>query len=271
MTTHPIVTREEWEAARAELLENEKELTRHEDDLAARRRQLPWVAVDKEYILQTEQGPRTLAQLFEGRTQLAVYHFMFGPDYTAGCPTNSSIADALDPLAVHLEARDVTMICVSRATIDQLHAYRKRMGWSFTWASSYASDFSFDFGAATSRESSQAWLEQSADQLPPIAASNADACGVDLATYISEGFAFHTFALEDDIVYLTYSASRRGVEFLMGYYLILDRVPKGRDEENGFQMWLRRHDEYRSELGEPPGSETVTAVVDGAVVDGADK
>jgi predicted dithiol-disulfide oxidoreductase (DUF899 family) len=152
MSTQTIVTREEWDAARAELLGREKEVTRLEDELAAQRRQLPWVAVDKTYTLQTEQGPRTLAQLFRGRSQLAVYHFTFGPDYTAGCPTNSSIADALNPLTVHLKARDVTLICVSRAPSDKLRAYRTRMGWSFEWASSYESDSSVDFGGSTSRE-----------------------------------------------------------------------------------------------------------------------
>ncbi len=244
MATHQIVTREEWDAARAELLGREKELTRIEDELTARRRQLPWVAVEKEYTLQTEQGPRTLAQLFEGRSQLALYHFMFGPDYTAGCPTNSSIADAFERLIPHLEARDVTMIGVSRAPIDKLSAYRARMGWSFTWASSHESDFSLDFGGSASIEDTRAWLEPIAAQLPPIAASNAHACGVDLVTYLSEGFAFVSFALDDDTVYLTYSTGGRGVEFLMSYYPILDRVPRGRDEGAGFQTWLRRHDEY---------------------------
>ncbi|HJS93180.1 MAG TPA: DUF899 domain-containing protein [Solirubrobacteraceae bacterium] len=244
MSTHTIVTREEWETARAELLQREKELTHLEDELAARRRHLPWVAVDKKYTLQTEEGPRTLAELFQGRSQLAVYHFMFGPDYSAGCPTNSSIGDALDPLAVHLKARDVTTICVSRASIDKLHGYRQRMGWSFGWASSYGSDFSVDFGGSTSIEDTRAWFEANAAQLPPIVASNARACGVDIATYISEGFALLTFALQDETVYLTYSTTGRGVEFLMGYYAILDRVPKGRDESAGFQTWLRRHDEY---------------------------
>ncbi|MGH2887795.1 MAG: DUF899 domain-containing protein, partial [Solirubrobacteraceae bacterium] len=229
---------------RAELLEREKELTRLEDELAAQRRELPWLAVEKDYTLQTEQGPRTLAQLFEGRSQLAVYHFMSSPDYAAGCPTNSSIADAIDRLIPHLNARDVTMMCVSRAPIDQLMAYRKRMGWSFPWASSHESDFSLDFGGSTSIRDTQAWLAKSGDQLPPIAVHNAAACGVDVATYISEGFAFVSFALDGDTVYQTYSAGRRGVEFLMPYYAILDRVPSGRHEGAEFQTWLRRRDEY---------------------------
>jgi predicted dithiol-disulfide oxidoreductase (DUF899 family) len=246
MSAHQIATREEWEAARAQLLEREKQLTRLSDELASQRRQLPWVPMEKEYTLQTATGPKRLDELFDGRSQLAVYHFMFGPDYTAGCPTNSSIADAFDPLVPHLEAHDVTMIGVSRAPIEKLVAYRQRMGWSFEWASSFESDFSFDFGGSATKEATRAWLEPVADQMPPVALRNAEACGVDLATYLSEGFAFATFARRDDATYLTYSSAGRGVEFLMSYYPILDRVPKGRDEGAGFQMWLRRHDEYES-------------------------
>jgi predicted dithiol-disulfide oxidoreductase (DUF899 family) len=189
-----------------------------------------------------------LAELFEG-SPLAVYHFMFGPDYVAGCPTNSSIADAFDRLIPHLQARDVTMVCVARAPIDKLREYRARMGWQFDWASSYESDFSFDFGGSAETESTRAWVEPMADQLPPIAASNAQACGVDLVTYLSEGFAFAAFAAfarEDGAVHLTYSTGGRGVEFLMSYYPILDRVANGRAEGSGFQTWLRRHDEYDS-------------------------
>lgn len=247
MTDHKTGTREEWEAARAKLLTREKELTRLEDEVAAWRRELPWVPVETEYTLQTEHGPKSLAELFEGRSQLAVYHFMFGPDYAAGCPTNSSIADAFDALVPHLKARDVNMVCVSRAPIEKLRAYRQRMGWSFNWASSYESDFSFDFGGSASKESTRAWVEPMADQLPPIASHNAQACGVDLVTYLSEGFAFVALAREDDAVYLSYSTGGRGVEFLMSYYPILDRVPNGRDEGAAFQTWLRRHDEYGNE------------------------
>ncbi len=247
MTSHKIVTQEQWDAARAELLTREKELTRLEDELAARRRELPWLRVEKEYTLQTEGGPKSLAELFDGRSQLTVYHFMFGPDYAAGCPTNSSIADCFDGLVPHLAARDVTMICVSSAPIEKLLAYRQRLGWSFNWASSQGRDFSFDFGGSSSKEATRAWVEPMAGQLPPIAAHNADACGVDLVTYLSEGFAFLTFAREGDSVYLTYSTGGRGVEFVMSYYSILDRVPRGRDEGEAFQTWLRRHDEYESE------------------------
>jgi predicted dithiol-disulfide oxidoreductase (DUF899 family) len=247
MTQHKTATRQEWLAARGELLQAEKELTRRSDELARQRQELPWVPVEKQYTLETEAGPKSLAGLFDGRSQLAVYHFMFGPEYVAGCPTNSSIADCFDGLVPHLAARDVTMICVSRAPIEKLLAYRKRMGWRFTWASSHESGFSFDFGGSASKQATRAWVEPIVDQLPPIATHNAKACGVDLVTYLSEGFAFLTFALADGGAYLTYSTTGRGVEFLMSYYPILDRVPKGRDEGKAFQTWLRRHDEYESE------------------------
>ncbi|HEX8051373.1 MAG TPA: DUF899 domain-containing protein [Thermoleophilaceae bacterium] len=244
MTANEIVGREEWDAARDELLTREKEQTRLEDELAAQRRALPWTPVEKGYTLETEAGPRTLVELFEGRSQLSMYHFMFGPDFTDGCPTNSSIADAFDPLVPHLTARDVTMICVSRAPLDKLLAYRQRMGWSFNWASSYESEFSFDFGGSTRPQVREAGLQAVPDGMPPIALRNAEACGVDVGTYISEGFAFATFARQGDDVYLTYSSGGRGVEFLMTYYPVLDRTPRGRDEGEEFQMWLRRHDEY---------------------------
>lgn len=244
LRTDNVVPRAEWDAARATLLEREKQLTRLSDELAAERRELPWTPVDREYTLDTADGPRTLGELFDGRSQLAVYHFMFGPEFVAGCPVNSSIADAFDPLVAHLAARDVTMLCVSRAPIGRLLAYRARMGWSFNWASSHRSGFSFDYGGASRIEDSRAWLEEARGQLPPVALRNAAACGVDLATYISEGYAFQTFARDGDDVYLTYSAGARGVEFLMSYYAILDRVPSGRDEGAGFQTWLERHDEY---------------------------
>jgi len=244
MTTHEITTGDQWDAARAQLLIREKELTRLQDELAAERRKLPWAAVEKRYTLQTEAGPRSLQELFDGRSQLVVYHFMFGPDYAAGCPTNSSIADCFDPLVAHLAARDVTMICVSRAPLEKLLAYRERMGWKFNWASSHQSDYSVDFGGSASKETTRAWLEPIAGGMPPIAAQNANACGVDLVTYLSEGFSFVTFVREQGAVYMTYSTTGRGVEFLMSYYPILDRVPGGRDEGEAFQTWLRRHDEY---------------------------
>jgi predicted dithiol-disulfide oxidoreductase (DUF899 family) len=249
VTHHKIGTREEWLAARAELLEREKELTRMSDELARQRRELPWVPVEKEYTLQTADGPKTLAELFDGRSQLVVYHFMFGPDYTAGCPTNSSIADSFNGVLAHLEARDVTMICVSGAPLAKLLPYRERMGWRFNWASTYESDFNFDLGVSSTKEATREWVAPMLEdgRLPPIASQNATASGTDVVSYLAEGFGVNTFARESDTVYHTNSSTSRGVEFLMGYYPILDHTPKGRDEGDAFQTWLRRHDEYESE------------------------
>jgi predicted dithiol-disulfide oxidoreductase (DUF899 family) len=264
MTAHRIGTREEWLAASAKLLEREKELTRMGDELARQRRELPWVPVEKEYTLQTEDGARTLAELFDGRSQLVVYHFMFGSNYEAGCPTCSSTADSFDGVLAHLKARDVTMICVSKAPIEKLLAYRKRMGWSFNWASSYESDFNFDFGVSAGEgmthdpavprpEANELVLlkllrDQPAvrENLPLITTQNASSTGTDLDGYFSEGHGISTFARDSDTVYHCYSSYARGTEFLMGYYAILDRAPKGRDEGDQVMSWLRRHDEYRN-------------------------
>jgi predicted dithiol-disulfide oxidoreductase (DUF899 family) len=244
MTAHEIVSREAWEAERAELLQREKEHTRMGDELARRRRELPWVVVDKEYTLQTADGSKTLVELFEGRSQLCVYHFMFGPSYEAGCPTNSSIADSFDGILPHLAARDVTMICVSRAPIEKLLDYRERMGWGFEWASSYESEFNFDFGMSFQEEATRESVLPRLDELPPIVAHNAAACGTDVVGYLSEMFGFSVFARDGEAVHQTYSTTGRGVEFLMGYYPVLDHTPSGRDEGAAFQTWLRRHDEY---------------------------
>jgi predicted dithiol-disulfide oxidoreductase (DUF899 family) len=245
MTDHKIGTREEWLAARADLLEREKQLTQMGDDLTRQLRELPWVAVEKKYTFQTDDGHKSLAELFDGRSQLVVYHFMFGPTYTSGCPTNSSIADSFNGLLPHLHARDVTMICVSGAPVDKLLAYRRRMGWAFNWVSSFENDFSYDFGISSTEETTREWVTPMLDGgLPPIAGQNARACGTDIVSYLSEGFGVNMFAREGETVYHTYSSISRGVEFLMGYYPILDRTPKGRDEGNAFQTWLRRHDEY---------------------------
>jgi predicted dithiol-disulfide oxidoreductase (DUF899 family) len=257
MTDRNVVSREVWAAAREELLAREKEHTRLGDELARQRRELPWVRVEKEYPLETGDGTRTLAELFDGRSQLLVYHFMFGPRYQAGCPVNSSIADAFDGLVPHLEARDVTMICVSGAPLEKLLAYRERMGWGFDWASSYESDFSVELGFSGSEEQTREWVDPMLDQLPPVAARNAREVGTDLVSYLAEGFGFSAFALEDGVVYQTYSTTGRGVEFLMSYYAILDRAPNGRDEGEGFQLWIRRHDEY----GAPDGAEGVATDV----------
>jgi predicted dithiol-disulfide oxidoreductase (DUF899 family) len=254
MTSHRIGTREEWLAASAELLTREKELTRVSDELARQRRELPWLPVEKEYTLQTADGSRTLAELFDGRSQLVVYHFMFGLDYDAGCLVCSSTADSFNGVIAHLNARDVTMICVSHAPIDKLLAYRERMGWTFNWASSSESDFNFDHGvsvgdgmthgpAAPLLESNELGFLKLLNEQPRIAIENASASGTNPKGYLSEGHGFSTFAREGNTVYRCYSSYARGTEFLMGYYPILDRAPKGRNEGDG-AMWLRRHDEY---------------------------
>jgi len=238
MTDHKVVGREEWQAARQELLGREKEHTRMGDELARQRRELPWVAIDKEYRFDTDDGTRTLAELFDGRSQLLVYHFMFGPSYQAGDPVNSSIADGLDGLLPHLHARDVTLLLVSRAPLARLQAYKRRMGWRLPWVSSANTDFNVDFGASSTEELTPP------DGLPPIVEQNAAAAGTDVLGYLSEAPVMSAFTLQDGAVYQTYGTTWRGVEFLMGYYPILDRAPKGRDEGDGFQLWIRRHDEY---------------------------
>jgi predicted dithiol-disulfide oxidoreductase (DUF899 family) len=246
-TDHKIVGREDWEAAREELLQREKEHTRMADELARQRRELPWVAIEKEYQFDADGGTLSLAELFEGRSQLLIYHFMFGPSYEAGCPTCSSMADGFNGLLPHLHARDVTLMCVSRAPFERLEAYKQRMGWSFPWVSSGNSDFSFDIGAAVTDEQVREQMAQVDErELPPIAQQNAAASGTDLLGYVSEIPAMSAFTLQDGAVYQTYGTTWRGVEFLMGYYPILDRAPKGRDEGDGWQLWIRRHDEYNS-------------------------
>jgi predicted dithiol-disulfide oxidoreductase (DUF899 family) len=244
MTEHRIGTRDEWLAAHAELLAREKEHTRLGDELARRRRELPWVQVEKEYRFETDDGTLTLAELFDGRSQLAVYHFMFGPSYQAGCPTCSSIADAVDGVVAHLNARDVTMLFVSQAPLEKLQEFKRRMGWSIPWVSAAGSDFNLDLGFSSSEEQTRERVTPMLGQLPPIAARNARETGTDVVRYVAERPGFSVFVLEDGAVYHTYSTGSRGVEFLMGFYPILDRAPKGRDEGDGFQLWIRRHDEY---------------------------
>jgi predicted dithiol-disulfide oxidoreductase (DUF899 family) len=246
MTSHKTGTREEWAAASAELLAREKEHTRLGDELARRRRELPWVQVEKDYELDTDDGTHALADLFDGRSQLLVYHFMFGPSYADGCPTNSSIADAVDGIVPHLNARDVTMLFVSQAPLEKLQAYTRRMGWSLPWASSANSDLNFDLGFSSSAEQAREALAPILESLPPIVAHNAHATGTDVFGYLTESPGFSAFVLDDGIVYQTYSTGARGVEFVMSYYPILDRAPKGRDEGDAFQTWLRRHDEYET-------------------------
>jgi predicted dithiol-disulfide oxidoreductase (DUF899 family) len=234
MTTHRTATREEWRAARLELLEQEKELTRRSDELSRQRLELPRVRIDKDYLLDTADGPKTLADLFDGRSQLIVYHFMFGPDWDEGCPSCSLTADGFDGSRVHLNQRDVTFTCVSRASLGKIEAYKRRMGWEFPWASSLGSDFNFDFGVSFTDEQlangaeynfGQAGPDQLHDELPGMSC----------------------FELDDGVVYHTYSAYARGGEPLMGIYQLLDRAPAGRNEDGfSFPMqWVRRHDEYQ--------------------------
>jgi predicted dithiol-disulfide oxidoreductase (DUF899 family) len=244
---HRIGTQEEWATARDELLASEKEHTRLGDELARQRRELPWVRVDKEYRLDTDEGPRMLVELFDGRSQLLIYHFMFGPSYQAGCPINSSIADNVNGLLPHLNARDMTMLFVSQAPLEKLQAYKGRMGWDFAWVSSANSEFNLDLGYSSGEEQTRAWVVQNLESLPPIVERNARASGTDVVGYLTESPGFSAFVLEDGVVYQTYATGWRGVEFLMGYYPILDRAPKGRDEDDGFQLWIRRHDEYDSQ------------------------
>jgi predicted dithiol-disulfide oxidoreductase (DUF899 family) len=247
MTTSKMASHEVWLAARAALLEREKEHTRMGDELAQQRRELPWVPVEEQYMLETADGPKTLVELFDGRSQLLIYHFMFGPSYEAGCPVNSSIADSFDSLIPHLNARDVTLIAVSGAPIEKLLAYREGMGWSFNWASSYESDFNADLGFSSSPEQTREAIEPRLDDLPPVALRNAKESGTDIYGYLTELFGFSAFTLEGETVYQTYSTTGRGVEFVMPYYGFLDRAPKGRDEDEGWQLWIRRHDEYDGE------------------------
>jgi predicted dithiol-disulfide oxidoreductase (DUF899 family) len=240
MPDHTIGTREEWAAARAELLEREKALTRENDEVSRLRRELPWVLVDKEYSFDSEGGTKTLPDLFDGRSQLLVYHFMFGERYTAGCPVCSSGADTYDGAVPHLNARDVTFACVSRAPLDRLLEYRERMGWSFPWVSQNG-DFNADFGAAYTEQQLAPFLESG--NLGPVP-DLASECGTDPAGYMTEAPVLTAFALDDGAVYQTYSTGARGLEPLLGYYGLLDRAPRGRDEGDSPVMWIRRHDEY---------------------------
>jgi predicted dithiol-disulfide oxidoreductase (DUF899 family) len=241
MSEHTIGTREEWQAARDRLLEREKELTHRNDELARERRELPWVPVDQEYSFETDEGTKTLPELFDGRSQLLMYHFMFGPAYDAGCPVCSSIADNIDPNVAHLGARDVTMICVSRAPLEKLQTYKQRMGWTFDWVSSHGGDFNFDFGFSYTDEEVRSFLK---DGAPPVISQVAAACGTDPAGYMTEGPGLSAFALSEGVVHHTYATSARGLEPVMGYYGLLDRAAMGRNEGDPPELWFRRHDEY---------------------------
>jgi predicted dithiol-disulfide oxidoreductase (DUF899 family) len=248
MTVHKIGTHEERLAAREQLLVREKEHTRLGDEIAQQRRDLPWVPVDKEYRLDTENGEKTLDELFEGRSQLLVYHFMFGPSYEAGDPVNSSIADAVDGVLPHLHARDVTFAFVSQAPLEKLQAYKRRMGWRFPWASAARTDFNFDLGFShTAEQGREAVALMTESGLPPIVEQNARSTGTDVVGYLTESPGFSAFVHDEGTTYHTYSTTWRGLEFVMGYYPILDHAPKGRAEGEAWQLWLRRHDEYERE------------------------
>ena len=241
MTEHRIGTQEEWQAERDALLKEEKELTRRGDELAAKRRELPWVPVEKDYRFDTQGGEKTLADLFDGRSQLLVYHFMFGPSWTAGCPVCSSITDTLAPQVPHLAARDSKLLLNSRAPVDSLLVYRDRMGWGIDWVSSGGTDFNRDLGFLYTKEELEPFLE---GEIPATVEQNAQMCGTDVVGYVMEGPGLSVYALSDGTVYRTYVSTARGLEFAMAYYGLLDRTPSGRDEGGPRPLWVRRHDEY---------------------------
>jgi predicted dithiol-disulfide oxidoreductase (DUF899 family) len=241
MTDHKVGTRQEWQAARDELLAEEKELTRRNDELAKKRRELPWVPVEEEYTFETDEGSKSLAELFDGRSQLLIYHFMFGPPYEAGCTVCTSIADNIDPNVAHLRARDVTMLLVSRAPLERLQAYKKRMGWNIDWVSTAGSDFNRDLGFTSTEEELRPFLE---GEIPPIVKQMAEASGTDVAGYVTEGPGLRVQARSDGAVCRPHVTTARGLEPTMGYYSLLDRTPMGRNEEGSQVHWLRRHDEY---------------------------
>jgi predicted dithiol-disulfide oxidoreductase (DUF899 family) len=243
MTEHRIGTQEQWLAEREELLKEEKELTRRGDELARRRRALPWVPVEKDYRFETEAGTQSLAELFDGRSQLMVYHFMFGPSWEGGCPVCSSIADTLNPQVPHLKARDTTLLLVSRAPLEKLVAYRKRLGWGIGWVSTVGSDFNRDLGFLYTEEELRPFLER---PIPLTVEQNARMCGTDAVGYVTEGPGLSVYALSDGTVYRTYVTTSRGLEVAMAYYGLLDRTSKGRAEPPDEPLWLRRHHEYET-------------------------
>jgi predicted dithiol-disulfide oxidoreductase (DUF899 family) len=251
-TTQLVGTREEWLAARLELLAAEKEHTRRSDELAQRRRDLPWVRIDKEYRFDTDEGSASLGDLFRGRSQLLIYHFMFGPDYTAGCPSCSSIADGFNGIAVHLANHDVTLGAVSRAPLAKLQAFKQRMGWTFPWASSFGGDFNADFAVHFTPEQQRdggieynyrrekAWVSKIGSEGGAVA-DIAASVGTNVPTYVLDRPGVSAFALEDGVVYHTNSSYARGLDGIWNMYQWLDRAPLGRNESG---VWWRRHDEY---------------------------
>jgi predicted dithiol-disulfide oxidoreductase (DUF899 family) len=244
MTEHRTGTQEEWQAERDELLKDEKELTRRGDELTTKRRELPWVPVEKDYEFETEDGTKSLADLFDGRSQLMVYHFMFGPTYETGCPVCSSIADTLAPQAPHLGARDTTLILASRGPLEKLLAFRERMGWEIPWVSSGGTDFNRDLGFMSTEEELKPFLE---GDIPPTVKQNAKMVGSTVAGYVAEGPGLSVYARDNGSVYRTYVTTSRGLEQpAMAFYTLLDRTPKGRDESATEALWIRYHDEYET-------------------------
>jgi predicted dithiol-disulfide oxidoreductase (DUF899 family) len=252
MAKNKIGTREEWLAARLKLIEDEKDLTRRSDEVARRRQELPWVRIDKDYRFETDEGKASLADLFRGRSQILAYHFMFGPDYAAGCPSCSAIADGFNAFTVHLANHDVMLWAISRAPLAQLQDYKRRMGWTFPWASSFGSEFNFDFNVSFTEEQQREGIEYNYERERPMAeipsrsttdgpSQGAAMTGTDVATYTRERPGMSAFALEDGVVYHTYSSYARGLDGLWGAYQWLDRAPRGRNETD---YWWRRHDEY---------------------------
>ena len=234
MTDHHVATREEWLAARRELLDAEKELTRRSDELARKRQELPWLRIEEGYEFETDDGTKTLAGLFDGRSQLLVYHFMFGPDWDEGCPSCTSIAEGFDRYVVHLNHHDVTLAAVSRAPLEKLNAYKRRMGWTFPWASSLGSDFNFDFGVSFTEAQQAAGAEYNFRPLGPD------------PRYLAEELpGMSAFVLDDGAVHHTYSTYARGLDGLWGIYQWLDRAPKGRKEADDPE-WMRRRDQYEA-------------------------
>jgi predicted dithiol-disulfide oxidoreductase (DUF899 family) len=247
MAEHKVGTQEEWQAERDELLKEEKELTRRGDELTKKRLELPWVPVEKDYRFEAEEGDNSLADLFDGRSQLLIYHFMFGPPYEAGCTVCSSIADNLNANAPHLNAGDVTVLLASRAPVDRLNAYRERMGWdNLDWVSTAGDDFHRDLGFLNTEEELKPFLE---GEIPPSVELMAKLSGTDVKGYVTEAPGISAYALSDGTVYRTYVTTARGLEGpAMGYYSLLDRTPKGRHEAADRPIWIRRHDEYDGAL-----------------------
>jgi predicted dithiol-disulfide oxidoreductase (DUF899 family) len=242
MPEHKVASQEEWQAERDKLLAEEKELTHRGDELTKERQALPWVEVEKDYAFEALDGKKSLADLFDGRSQLLIYHFMFGPDWTAGCPVCSSIADTIAPQVPHLNAGDVTATFSSRASVDKLEGYRKRMGWEIPWVSA-ETDFHRDIGFYYTQEELKGFLESG--EIPPTVTQFAEMCGTTEGGYVAEGPGISVYALDDGTVYRTYISTARGLEVPgMAYYSLLDRTPRGRNEAPDKPLWLRRHDEY---------------------------